>query len=82
MDFSFSQFWPFLQQNPETNDTSFESPKIEHLDLGKILGVATEKASLTLKLVWSLSQQKFSYFKTSLKQLLFELYYSFLPQMA
>ena len=41
IDFSFSQFSPFLQSNLETNDTSFESPEIKHLDLGKKLGVAT-----------------------------------------
>ena len=29
MDFSFSQFSPFFQNDLERNDTSFESPKVE-----------------------------------------------------
>ena len=40
MVFPFPQFSPFFQKNLETNDTSFESPKIEHLESGKKLGVA------------------------------------------
>ena len=41
MDSSFSQFLEILQKNLETNDTSFESPEIKLLELGKKLGVAT-----------------------------------------
>ena len=40
MDFSFSQFSTFFQKYLETNDTSFESPRIELLELSMILGVA------------------------------------------
>ena len=40
MDFPFPQFSPFFQKNLETNDTSFESPKIELLESGEKLGVA------------------------------------------
>ena len=50
--------------NLKTNDISFESPKIEHLDSGNWAwqqpkgghALLTEKASLPLKLVWSLSK--------------------------
>ena len=40
MDFSFSQFSPFFHKDLETNDTSFESPKIELLESSMKLGVA------------------------------------------
>ena len=40
MDFSFSQFSPFFQNDLERNDTSFESPKIELLESSMKLGVA------------------------------------------
>ena len=40
MVFPFPQFSPFFQKNLETNDTSFESPKIELLESGEKLGVA------------------------------------------
>ena len=40
MDFSFSQFSLFFQDDLEINDTSFESPKIELLESSMKLGVA------------------------------------------
>ena len=40
-EFSFSQFLPLLQKSLETNDTSFESPKIVRLESGKKLVVAS-----------------------------------------
>ena len=40
MDFSFSQFSPFFQNDLERNDTSFRSPKIELLESSMKLGVA------------------------------------------
>ena len=41
MDFSFSQFSIFFQKDLETDDTSFESPKIELLESEKKLGAAS-----------------------------------------
>ena len=41
MDASFSQFSAILQKNLEANDTSFESPKIELLESGKKLSMAS-----------------------------------------
>ena len=41
MDFSFSKFLPPLEENLKTNDTSFESLKIEHLYSCKKWGVAS-----------------------------------------
>ena len=75
MNFSFSQFSHFLQQNLETNDTSFESPKIALLESGEELGMAwhcpgaghahlIKKATLLLEFVWSLSGQRFARFST------------------
>ena len=40
MDFSFSQFSIFFQKVLETDDTSFESPKIELLESSMKLGMA------------------------------------------
>ena len=40
MDSTFSQFSKTLRKNLETNDTSFESPKIEFLESGTKLGMA------------------------------------------
>ena len=41
MDSSFSKFSAILQKNLETNDTSFEGPKIELIESGKKLGIAS-----------------------------------------
>ena len=40
MDSPFCHFLAILQKNLETNDTSFESPKIELLESGEKVGVA------------------------------------------
>ena len=37
----FEQFQPTFQRNSGTNDTSIESPNIEHLESGKKLGMAS-----------------------------------------
>ena len=58
--------------NLETNDTSFESPYIGHLESAKNWAwhdpedghtPLTEKALLLLELFWSLSQQRFFRFQ-------------------
>ena len=64
MDFSFSQFSTFFQNDLETNDTSFESHNMGPLESGKKWGwyhseggqaPLAEKAPLSLELIWSLS---------------------------
>ena len=47
MVFSFSWFSSFLKKDLELNDTSFESPKIELLELAMKLGVAWPKGPET-----------------------------------